>query len=445
MIHPLLLRKLTSPETARRLNDLACGAPASALVSLRLELPALLTDWLHFVPVGLPWWYRAQPDRDEYRLGIGHAMFVETAGSGRFPALDNALSGLCSEWRRNGPALAFSGFAFDDNSCQPLPNALIAVPAILLERVEGCCSLTLTSPACRIRHALAEWPAWLAGSQPGTSVEAQPGSPEPLAEQAWMARVVAALRDIAGGRLDKVVLTRCQHLEGNAPLSPAAILDTLNAQQAGSLIYAHGNGRQTFLGATPERLIRKCGRRIDVDALAGTSWPGSPALADDKNRHEQSLVVRAVVDALSPWCDQEPMIGLPEEQPAGRLRHWRSRISAQSHPGCSLFDLVRALHPTPAVGGFPTDAAHRWLAAHGERRHGWYSGGIGTLTPEGDGEFFVALRSALIDGRRATLQAGAGIVAGSDPEQELAETEAKLGTMLTALEGCQSRHLPRRA
>ncbi|HLO64080.1 MAG TPA: chorismate-binding protein, partial [Azonexus sp.] len=277
------------------------------------------------------------------------------------------------------------------------------------------------------------WPTWLAHAAPDAASAPRTSRPQPLADRAWMARVVAALRDIGNGRLDKVVLTRCRQVERNSPFAPSAILAALNAQQPGSVVYAYGNGRQTFLGATPERLVRKAGHQVHVDALAGTAWPGSPALADDKNRHEQSLVIRAVVDALAPWCEDLPQIGQPAEHPAGVLRHWRSRISGICRADSSLFDLVRALHPTPAVGGFPCAAARDWLAAHDERRHGWYSGGFGILTPEGDGEFSVALRSALLDGNTAELQAGAGIVAGSDPAQELAETEAKLGTLLAAL------------
>lgn len=433
MIHALL-RHLAAPETARRMGELAAGAPASAPLSLRLELPAVATDWLHLLPAGQPWWYRARPAHGEFRLGIGHALHVASAGSNRFAALDSAFAGFCRDWRRTGPALAFAGFAFADDNAAPLPNAVVAIPAILLECIAGRCSVTLSAPAGNVGQALAMWPSWLAGAPGLRTAAPRPARPDPLAEQAWMARVVAALRDIAGGRMDKVVLTRCRQIEGSAPFSPSDILAALNGQQPGSTVYAHGNGQQTFLGATPERLVRKLGRQIHVDALAGTAWPGSPALADDKNRHEQSLVVRAVVDALTPWCDAPPLIGLPDEYPAGRLRHWRSRISASARAGSTLFDLVRALHPTPAVGGFPGEAARRWLAAHDERRHGWYSGGIGLLTPEGDGEFSVALRSALIEGRQATLQAGAGIVAGSNPEQELAETEAKLGTLLAALE-----------
>jgi isochorismate synthase len=434
MIHTLT-RLIASPDTARRLNALAAGAPASAPVSLRLELPVAVTDWLHLLPADQTWWYRARPEHNEFRLGIGHALHVASAGHNRFSALDGAFSGFCRDWRRNGPALAFSGFAFAEDNAVPLPNAMLAVPAILLESIDGRGSLTLTCPAGRILQAPAAWTASLGRVTDITQAARPPARPETLAEQAWMARVVTALRDIASGRIDKVVLTRCRQIEGASAVSPAAILAALNVQQPGSVIYAYGNAQQSFLGATPERLVRKLGRQIHVDALAGTAWAGSPALSDDKNRHEQSLVVRAVVDALTPLSEAPPLIGALKEHPAGHLQHWRSRISANAREACTLFDLVRALHPTPAVGGFPCEAARHWLLAHDEQRHGWYSGGFGILTPEGDGEFSVALRSALIDGKRATLQAGAGIVAGSTPEQELAETEAKLSTLLTALEG----------
>lgn len=429
-----LLRQITAPDTARQLATLASGAPASAPVSLRLALPAQQTDWLNLLPAGQPWWYRARPEQGEFRLAIGHALHVATAGSNRFAALDGVFAGLCQDWRRNGPALAFAGFAFDPDHAAPLPNALLAIPALLLECRDGHCTLTLSSPAGRLAQALSEWPRMLAPAAATAPLSGPlPRRPEPLAEQAWMARVVAALRDIAAGRLDKVVLTRCRAVEAATAYSAGHILARLNAQQPASVVYGHGNGTQVFLGATPERLVAKHGRQVRVDALAGTAWPGSLALSEGKNRHEQSLVVKAVVEALVPLCETTPLVGAAEEHPAGQLRHWRSSIVGTARPGSSLFDLVRALHPTPAVGGFPSAAAQSWLAAHGEQRHAWYSGGFGILSPEGDGEFSVALRSALLDGNRALLQAGAGIVAGSDPVQELAEIEAKLGTLLAAL------------
>ena len=189
---------------------------------------------------------------------------------------------------------------------------------------------------------------------------------------------------------------------------------------------------------TPERLVRLHERQIAADALAGTAWPGSIALEESKNRHEQSLVVRAIVAALAPLCQAAPSAHPVEIQHAGRVSHLRSRIEAKALSSTTLFDLLGALHPTPAVGGYPTAAALDWLQTHGEQRSGWYSGGIGILDGKGNGEFSVALRSALIQGRQIELQAGAGIVADSDPWQELAETDAKLSTLLDVLHGTQS-------
>ena len=432
MIHALR-RCLSAPETLARLEALAAGAPASAPVSLRLSLGRSTTDCLTLLPADAPYWYRARPDHHEYRLAIGHALHVTSAGPNRLAALDNAFAGFCRDWRRNGPAFAFAGFAFDAANNAPLPNALLAIPAILLESVGGECSVTLSAPAGRLAQAAAEWPQWLATPTIASAPLQHPSRLETLAERAWIARVNAALRDIEAGRVDKIVLARSRRIVADAPFSAAAVLGQLLAQQPSSVVYAYGNGQSSFVGATPERLIRLVGNRVDADALAGTSWPGSLALSETKNRHEQALVVQAVCAALAPFCATPPVAEPAQEHAAGQLLHLRSRVAATVRPGTTLFELVRALHPTPAIGGFPVALAQAWLAAHNEQRSGWYSGGIGLLSPDGDGEFSVALRSALLSGNTAELQAGAGIVAGSNARHELAETTAKLGTLLAAL------------
>ena len=432
MIH-VLRRCLSAPETLARLEALAAGAPAAAPVSLRLSLGRGENDWLRLLPADAPYWYRARPDHHEYRLAIGHALHVSSAGPNRLAALDNAFAGFCRDWRRNGPAFAFAGFAFDAGNNAPLPNALLAIPAILVESVAGECSVTLSAPAGRIAQAAAEWPQWLATPAITSGPCQRPGRPETLAERAWIGRVNAALRDIEAGRVDKIVLARSRKIEADGPFSAASVLGQLVIQQPASLIYAYGNDQHSFVGATPERLVRLAGDRVDADALAGTSWPGSLALSETKNRHEQALVVQAVCTALAPFCEIPPVAEPAEEHAAGQLLHLRSRVAGTVRPGTTLFELVRALHPTPAIGGFPVAAAQAWLAAHNEQRSGWYSGAIGLLTAEGDGEFSVALRSALLAGHTAELQAGAGIVAGSDAAHELAETTAKLGTLLAAL------------
>ena len=440
-----LHRQLADPALPTRLQALAGGAPAAAPLSLSIELGAGAVDWLAALPACGPFWYQARPAEEGFRLGIGHALQVGSAGPNRFAALDNAFAGFAGAWRYNAPPLAFCGFAFDEQNQTPLSNALLAIPAILLEAHQGRCRAILSTTAGKIPQAVAGWQKLLANQARQAAYRLLPARAHELADRAWIARVRAALRNIGSGRVDKIVLARSRHLEADAPIPSSRLLGALIEQQPDAMIYACGNGQSTFLGATPERLVRLAGGRLEADALAGTAWPGSLALDAPKNRHEQALVTQAIVAALAKCCVTAPRPGPVEIHAAGQISHLRSRITGVTAPGITIFDLIRALHPTPAVGGFPGAAAASWLASHGEVRSGWYSGGFGTLGANGDGEFNVALRSALIDGKRIELQAGAGIVAGSDPEHELAETEAKIGTLLAALRAAPARDASARA
>lgn len=423
---------LSSNDILTKLAARAKNTPVSAPVSLDIPLPES-DDWLSFLPANQHFWYRAQPHRGEYRLALGHAVQIASAGPNRFAAMENAWRGLCEHWQASAQAKAFAGFAFADESDSPFPNCLLALPSLLLTRTCGGTTLTLTAISGRLDEASESWGSLLCSPAPTSPPEIRPIAQSPLAEQAWQTRINAALRDIASGRIKKVVLSRQSKWLATQPVSPACLLQRLNAQQAGSVIFAYGNGRQTFLGATPERLLRLNGQRIEVDALAGTAWPGSPQLDIAKNIQEQAVVVDAVYQALTACCINSPEISSPEERAAGELRHLRSCIVGQVRDDLGLFDLIRQIHPTPAVGGYPTAQALAWLAAHREKRSAWYSGGFGELQPNGDAEFSVALRSALLDGTQIELQAGAGIVAGSDAQQEWAEIEAKFGTLQKVL------------
>jgi len=428
-----LRQLLASTELASQLRQLAAGAPAATPLSLTHELPAGDHDLLDLLPAAAPFWFSARPNAAEARLGIGHALQIASSGPHRFAALDQAFKGFCRDWRHQGQALAFTGFAFADDGGGPLANALLAIPAILLSRHGRRCSVTFSTPAGHVGDAIERWQALLAPAARHGLPALKIAPDNPLTASAWNARVQAALRAIADDKLAKLVLSRSRRLEADGDIEARPILAALLRQQPDSLVYAHGHGRHCFIGATPERLLELRAGRLETDALAGTAWPGSPALDSSKNRHEQSLVSRAIVAALAPLCRDTPAVSPPELHGAGQLTHLRSRISGQTRPDTTLFDLLRALHPTPAVGGYPTPAALDWLAAHGEQRNGWYSGGFGCLTADGDGEIAVALRSALIHGRTLDLQAGAGIVAGSDPATEFAETDAKMATLLAAL------------
>ncbi len=456
----------------RRLRALLDGARGNDLLSISLDLGGGDDDWLGVDDGAWPgvdltrpachWWAAPATSGDrEYRLAIGCAIDFQSAGKARFSALQAAFAGLRAVWRhddaqRTGRSpLAFFGFAFAGESADGWPNAQLVVPAILLQSAGGRRTATFSCVAAAGETALAGWLDELPGNAwqaPRSPARLLPEAAGPLAGQAFMARVAAALQAIHGGQVDKVVLARSQRCTADCAIDVALLLATLRDRHPGCTIYGVTRAGEAFVGATPERLLVVRQGSVQVDALAGSAWPAgdrrwaaSPPLHGAKNRCEQQFVVDAVRAALSPFCSTLAAPQAAEVLQSGGLQHLRTTIHGGLQPGVAFFELLAALHPTPAVGGWPVAAASRWLQAHGERRGAWYSGGIGWVDRDGDGESIVALRCARINGRQAELFAGAGIVAGSDPAQELAETEVKLAVIADGLRHARRRPLAERA
>lgn len=427
---------------SRRLAALAEGARPGDLVSLTVPLAAPPDS----LPAHGDWFHWQRPDTGLALTGMGRALGLETSGPGRFAALAAAAAGLRAGWRHEAaaPPLAFAGFAFSPTARGPLPNACLAVPALLLRRDEAGATATFTCAAAEAHRAIGQWQAlWHGQAAAGRPAPPRLARlPAPLADLAFLARGRAAVGAIEAGAFDKLVLTRNVRLRADRVFEAGAVLAALAAQNPNCAVWAVAREGRVFLGASPETLLARAGGRIEVDALAGTAWTGasgdgSPCLplAGAKNRREHDLVADSVAAALAPLCEDVAVPAAPEVLRLRNLQHLRRRIRATVRAGVGAFDLIARLHPTPAVGGTPTLAALDWLAAHGDRRGAWYTGGIGWLDAAGDADFAVALRCGLLAGREATLFAGAGFVAGSDPRQELAETEAKLVPMLSALRG----------
>jgi isochorismate synthase len=252
---------------------------------------------------------------------------------------------------------------------------------------------------------------------------------------AWRRRVAATVADIDAGRVGKVVLARAVRVTADAALDPLRVLARLRAAQPECTVFGVGHGGAFFVGATPERLARVTAGRLDTAAVAGTCLRGrgDALLASPKERAEHAFVVDALRRRLAPLAARLTIPDTPEVVGAGDVLHLRTPVTATLRPGRGLLDVVAALHPTPAVCGVPQDDALRLLARRERLARGWYAGGVGWVDAAGDGEIVVPLRCALLRGRQATLFAGAGIVAGSDPDAELEETRLKLRPLLGAL------------
>ncbi|MEV7009487.1 isochorismate synthase [Streptosporangium sp. NPDC051022] len=251
-----------------------------------------------------------------------------------------------------------------------------------------------------------------------------------------------ALESMDAGHLEKVVLARTLELGSDDPIEVRELLRPLLGH--GYSFAAPLPGGHTLIGASPELLVSRDGRTVVANPLAGSAARSADpaedrrraeALASSaKDRHEHRLVVAAVTDALRPYCADLDVPAAPELTSTETMWHLSTRVTGVLRdPGVSVLALAAALHPTPAVCGTPETEARLAIERLEPFDRGFYTGMVGWADAAGDGEWAVTIRCATIEERTLRLYAGAGIVPGSDPERELAETSAKFRTMLRAL------------
>jgi isochorismate synthase len=255
---------------------------------------------------------------------------------------------------------------------------------------------------------------------------------------AFQLRVEDLLARIARGEFEKVVAARDIQLEFAKRLDPLATVIALREHAPECLRFLFRLGDSSFLGGTPERLLHKRGQVLETEALAGSIAAGDDGpehrlQASSKELEEHALVVSAIARALVPLSEQTK---LPERPLVRRLKHilhLSTPITARLKQDTHALDLLEKLHPTPAVGGVPTEGALAWIAEREPFDRGWYSGAVGWFDAWGDGDFHVALRSGLLRGKEAWLYAGAGIVRDSVAAAEYAETTLKFSVVLASL------------
>jgi menaquinone-specific isochorismate synthase len=256
-----------------------------------------------------------------------------------------------------------------------------------------------------------------------------------------VADAVAAMR-ARGATLRKVVLGRPLAVDLTGPLHLASVLRRLRAAEPNCTVFSMPVPDGTFFGASPELLVARHGRQVTCYPLAGTVPRGDTARRDAdaqrdlarsaKSREEHRLVVDAVAAQLGPFCSSLAVPEAPSLVAFRSVAHLGTRIEGTLAGADSVMTLLAELHPTPAVGGTPQAEALERIAASEAGDRGYWAGPVGWVDAGGDGEWMIGLRSAQLSGSadRLSLRAGAGIVAGSDPEAEAAETNVKLKTVL---------------
>ncbi|MEV7010847.1 isochorismate synthase [Streptosporangium sp. NPDC051022] len=353
-------------------------------------------------------------------------------GSGRFDWARSWLSSLFDEAHvddrvgapGSGP-VAFGSFTFDPDA----HGSVLVVPRVILARRDGRAWLTTIGEE---RLDLVTAPR-----TPGR-IRYGDGS---LTAPEWAHAVALAVGQIRSGRLEKAVLARDLTATADRAIDVRVLLSRLAHRYPECYTFSCAG----LVGATPELLVRRTGETIESLVLAGTTprgtdqaddmARGAALFASEKDRYEHACAVESVREALTPLCSELKVPEEPELLLLSNVQHLASPVSGRLAAGTSVLDVVAAMHPTAAVGGTPTRTALEVIRELEGMDRAGYAGPVGWIDARGDGEWGIALRCAQIEGSRARLFAGCGIMGDSVPAAELAEAQAKLRVMQYALEG----------
>jgi len=412
------------------------------------------------------WFCWEQPDRGFALAGLGVAHEAASRGATRFAevaeeCLRTGGDAVLDE-PRGLPAGAgpvwLGGFAFDGQGGSSSTWSSLAPASLVLPELSLCRSgersfLTVNAvvqPGDDAEERAAVLAARLGGLRGETPLPMLDPHPTSHAEihsvlppGDFEAAVAAATDRIGAGEMSKVVLAREVVVAAGAAHDPAALFGAMREQFPACFCFCVGTSEAAFIGASPELLVRRTGASVSTVALAGSTRRSSdPAVDDhlgeqllrsDKDRREQRIVCERIVRALRPHAVWVEAAAEPEIVKVANIQHLATPVIAQLAEPHSAIELAGMLHPTPAVGGEPWPKAAAAIADLEGMDRGWYAGPVGWMDATEDGEFCVALRSALLRDREAHLFAGVGVVAGSDPAAELAETEVKLQALLPLL------------
>lgn len=398
----------------------------------------------------------AIPQRELALLGLGAAREFQVGAETPWSAIQQQWLHLVETAVIHGGhrPLLCGGFAFDRfcpcrSRWRHFPAAALTLARFCLSRRGGATRLTInilvtaTSDCVALANdAIADWTRIVSRRPPASCGAGLADAPDPdVAADSWKRKVAAAIDSIGAGAMAKVVLARTRTVPLTVPIED--ILSNLSETHPDAYLFAFARQDACFLGASPERLIEFRDGYLSTWALAGSA-PRSTVPVEDarlglgllrsaKDRHEHALVVHELRSVLARHCRRLRIAEEPDLRKLPHVQHLITPIEGQAHDDLQLLALLEQLHPSPAVGGLPRAAALAHIREQEGLDRGWYAGPVGWIDDRGEGEFAVALRSALLHEGCATLFAGCGIVDGSSPDDEYRETEVKMRTMASAL------------
>ncbi len=405
------------------------------------------------------------PSGETYIIGLGICKQIQSDQSnGRFESvekewkrfIDNSIVFNPYEKNATGPVM-FGGFSFDPlkpktKLWSKYSDSLFHVPTYMYSEVNGQAYLT-TNVVCTQHDDQSLFEK--IGAERGailSSIEGFiPESENVLLKEAdinpkkWMDNVETIVEELKAGSLKKVVLARESRLVFKKSIEIERVLANLMKLQKESFIFAFESNGDCFIGASPERLIKKYGENVFTTCLAG-SIPrgktkeddhilGDALLSDQKNLTEHQFVVDMIKEAMEESCTEVELPEKPQLMKMRDIQHLYTPVIGKTRDDASLLALVDRLHPTPALGGLPKKEAVERIREVEELDRGFYAAPLGWMDFRGNGEYAVAIRSGLIQDNEASIFAGCGVVQDSNAESEYQETKIKFRPMLTALGG----------
>jgi isochorismate synthase len=334
-------------------------------------------------------------------------------------------------------AVAFGSLPFTPGA----PSELVVPAAVAGRAADGTRWITTVAPADGAAAGEDLAPAAAASSEEGPLASVRRFTVTAQREpEDWCALVERATKAMAGGTLHKVVLARQIDIAADRAIDRLAVLERLRSAYPGCHIVSVAG----LVAASPELLVSVTGDIVRSHPMAGTAPRGgdpttdqrlaASLLASTKDRQEHQITIDMVHDTLLPWCSYLDYEAEPSVVAVANVQHLATLVEGRlSQPAPSVLELVAALHPTPAVAGWPRDEAVDWIAENEGFDRRRYAGTAGWVDAAGNGTWAVSIRCAEIDGPAARVWAGNGIVADSDPSTELAETRSKLQALLSAI------------
>jgi menaquinone-specific isochorismate synthase len=395
-------------------------------------------------------------------VGSGAAATVTANGPDRFAHVREAAEALFETGDVHAGTEAarprlFGGFAFHDEGAErdpwrDFPDARFVFPRVQVTYADNGTWLTVNAVGSEAtvedvearldaeRDRLADMTPEPMRPRPGIRSRTRT-----TAVEDWRTGVDAAVSRIRAGDLRKVVLAQALDVDLDSTLSLSDTLVRLDEKypDCHRFLVEPADGETSFFGATPERLVSVRGRTVETGALAGTTgrgetpaedeWLAQELMNSEKNVHEHDLVAETIREQLAPFA-ASVATGERRVRRLATVQHLWTPITAELDRDYHVLDLVEALHPTPAVGGLPPEAALATIRETEPFDRGWYAAPVGWIDAAGYGSFAVALRSAVAAEREVTLFAGVGIVADSDPDREWDEVQLKYRPILDELE-----------